>query len=1605
MDVQFKRETLEDSDAIFADAFSGVTTAVNENYYTVKIAKDTYDASTAFEFKDASGKTLSYDFLDNRLYIYGDSGFAISSSKVNTVEKSLYDLNLSGNDVQTTSLVKVNSATNKINLEFKDDAGTMHSEEIVLKDDLSVSGVTCQDLQHALELFLRKTTFQNENNGTSKESTYGIYVVYVRDSSTAGEYEIRFGCDAKKMMKASSYSLESCSVDGRTCMVQDMRVSGAFDAEKDVDKITIDSQEIDVSECNTVASVYQKVKSSITGTDISLSFDGTNLVFTSANTLSIKKDSTAVSSDSEDFVIAPKNGSSIRVDLGNISSSTTLLEVVQKIETYLVGTTITIDYAGKDHIEFKSSGEFSIESPHTNKILKALGFGDKNKSVYYEEHGVGEYRVFGSPIGEMDWTELIKIGNEWSVNAGIKASLTNINASATLGFLGVGITASGELGYTLGFDSTNPQKTTEGLGTFTNKLNVDVNASIGGVDKKILNATNCALTDGSVIKFDNLVNTFKTSISLDPFLSGISNFSIETVYGMVTDFAKKIVEATDGMNFEIPLINKKVSDLVNVADSVLSVVDTLRAENVTDIQSFAMYFSKYLEDAGLTVNPGVSTSNPKIVDLKWDNVNKAIEFDFDLMKIFGGDDGFDLNFGQSGKGINGHANLGLTGGLWFKMSALVSANNGFVLKDSGIKFGANIGISGSKLSFDLGFNAGVTNMDLLRNLIKVGSDGDDSFIHMKASFEGEIGSDGSHVTAVTFDKDNPPYSANATILGRLPISIKGYTLGNIYLGKWNSASNTVVGGDINNYAVAKSMADVFGSLDVKNIGFSMLMSEADKSGLIDGTLVADFSEVYTKIQSLGSGDIDFFDKIKLAVAGLDELFTRIESGLNGKIMSQLKDMPVMGDALSNGVDFLSAIRDRVLEPFSDFVYESTGFNAKMIAEKLGELFTSDLTSVTGISQYGITDAWSLADGIAYRSGAEYAEWFLKLSDIYRIGTDLGFDLGMPGLEIAGDGGVSLEIGWNLQFGFGISEQDGFYFFFNEGDENEFTAGAKVHFAKGSKINGSISKLAMQLEMDDDDLAEFSFNVDLGQQRVNHISNVISSITPDVVARTNISAGITVGFGKIEDGSSSSKYPKFNGNFDFEWDVFKGVTRLGFSNMTIDVGTFVSNVLGPVVNRAKEVIEPMKELIDFLTTPFPVLDDLGVELTPLKLAKMYSKNPDFDDSFIFEVKEIVNIADKIFAFGKASKDGDVYIELPNYWLIGGINSSGSSAANNFIQGKAKSTTLDNSKYMDTTAKPTLVDPDGKVSSNGLSDIVNSSSSDSHWNFFWQDMQGAYRLLLGEDIDLVHYTMSPLNFEFSWDTFFPVYGPLGVRLDIAFGANINLGFGYDTYGIRQYIGSGWKDYGALVNGFYVDDLHNGKDSSELEFYGGVKASAEFNGGIIKGGVGGGVTITTGLDMFDPNEDGKLRLKEFKQTAEDFGVMGMFDLKGKISAELFAYVEFLFYTEEWDITGEITLFDFTANVNRDLDPVMAHEDEDEGDVIANVGDNSQERVYKGGANNSLEDGQETVEFELDGDRVIWKGNEEHSVTVDTSKGGRLIIKSGADVDRIVEDVIFFL
>jgi len=53
----------------------------------------------------------------------------------------------------------------------------------------------------------------------------------------------------------------------------------------------------------------------------------------------------------------------------------------------------------------------------------------------------------------------------------------------------------------------------------------------------------------------------------------------------------------------------------------------------------------------------------------------------------------------------------------------------------------------------------------------------------------------------------------------------------------------------------------------------------------------------------------------------------------------------------------------------------------------------------------------------------------RIGQTYRWDRPISFDLGLDalGLGLELDAGIGLEIGWSLDFGFGVSENDGFYF--------------------------------------------------------------------------------------------------------------------------------------------------------------------------------------------------------------------------------------------------------------------------------------------------------------------------------------------------------------------------------------------------------------------------------------------------------------------------------------------------------------------------------------------------------------------------------------------------
>lgn len=1265
--------------------------------------------------------------------------------------------------------------------------------------------------------------------------------------------------------------------------------------------------------------------------------------------------------------------------------------------------------------------------------------------------------------------------------ADLSLTVNNAEISADVSIVGVELALNGNASIHAGFEASNlDANASKGQNDFQNwqftpTLRIDssaftltptVNLGVGdgGTDFS-LSPIILSLTDSnSETGADEFGLSVDTSAFINSVENAFGNFSMENVYAILKSLVKQISSFVEQSDVKIPVINKSVGELVNVANDIRDVVTKMRKDGITNLKSFEKFFIEHLSNSGLVNH----TPAKKLFEINF--VDSLYIFDFNIEKIFSTVQ--QLNFGKAEYGVSGNADLGVEGSFWLNISAKASFANGKfdLILNAPMDFGASVEIIGEKLSFNLGIDG---DAKLLKNLITVGSNKDEAFVYARAELLGQFG---SNDLLSTFNASSAyiNYDVPIAAFGKLPISVCGYSLGDVLIGKCDGS-----GVLLQEYADADSCRNGLASLftnyrnawllnndsnpdnDVEystpgafyvaqsdDIGFNLVTrdNESTEAGTkfsdCGGSFVVDMSSVYERILEISNGDIDWFDKIKLAVVGLNNLFDSLESSMNSGLMSNVKSVPVVGNALSSGVDFLGDLKHKVLEPFSNFVYESTGLSAKMLAEKMNVLFDGYFydDSKTLMDGQNVTlqilpgeggASWSQVNnsGTYYRSSQDenrgnYAEWFFRLGKDYSLGSDIGLDFGFPGLGLEAEGGVNLCLNWCLEFGFGVSENGGFYFIF--GDENEIDVTARASL--GAKILGKLAGLGLLLDTTGDHEAdiELSFGVDIDGKKTTDVNpsyattlirkkTVQEQGKDDVVAQTNyksialsdalgqipqfefdatvlVNAGITVGFATdVLDASnvvddSTPKFPNIMGEFVFDWNK-DGIQELGFNKIKIDMGEFISGVLGPIVSRIQKVVEPLKPLIDFLTTPFPVLDDLGIEITPLDLAKQYSQGK-FDDSMIYAIKDLIDMADKISKISKSSSN--LFLEIGNFVLIGGKGDEFSAI--DFLKGLSNNTSLNDSIGSYITPKKDLSGKDIDVAAAAGTELAKNGLNvgNGAWRFFWDKPQDIFKLLLGQDIMLVEYDMPKLSFDFNWDTFVRIWGPLGARLGISLNATIDLGFGYDTLGIRQWADSGRKDYGRLLNGFYVNDLDkNGDDKAELSFYGGLTAAAELNAGV-SAGVGGGVGINVGFNLNDPNKDGKIRLNEISQLFKSEGLFGFFDVEGAITAKLYAYVDLLFYTKKWDITGDITLFEF--DFTHELTPQINSENDD-GNVVANVGSNASSRVadHNDLGINAID---EVVDVTIDGNKLT----DQFGNTTEIKTGGKYIVNAENGNDKIV-------
>ncbi|MBV6627277.1 MAG: DUF4114 domain-containing protein [Rivularia sp. (in: Bacteria)] len=392
----------------------------------------------------------------------------------------------------------------------------------------------------------------------------------------------------------------------------------------------------------------------------------------------------------------------------------------------------------------------------------------------------------------------------------------------------------------------------------------------------------------------------------------------------------------------------------------------------------------------------------------------------------------------------------------------------------------------------------------------------------------------------------------------------------------------------------------------------------------------------------------------------------------------------------------------------------------------------------------------------------------------------------------------------------------------------------------------------------------------------------------------------------------------------------GNFNLTFSDITLDLGGFVTDLMSPIISYVNELIEPFEPIIDVLQTEIEILETLS-------LVDMFDENGDGSATLI----EVASYLATTFGGGnlKYQKFFDAVTGIID--LVDTINdledtiSSGDNLGVDFgdytLQNFAAAGSGDTSD-IDTS--------DTVNSTNNLNSNVKNSAKNKGGsvktkvkNFFsklddlgigiplLEDPLTAINLFLGQDVDLVTYDIPELDIEFNMRQEFPVPGTTikGI-LEGGFSLYSDLVVGFDTYGLSQWEEADFdlaESY-KILDGFYLSDLDPDTqvDVDELTLNATIAAGVSASAVVAKAEVTGGIRGTAGLDIIDGGEftgtsDGKLRGSE---VLEADSLFDLFSLSGSLDAFVKALVkvgiDLGFYEimeTVWEKEFSVTLFEF--------------------------------------------------------------------------------------------------
>jgi len=1326
---------------------------------------------------------------------------------------------------------------------------------------------------------------------------------------------------------------------------------------------------------------------------------------------------TAIEGNNYDFIITTQDGNEHGVSLAG-KENITVTELQEIIATATenqvtlaineAGTALQLTDANFDIAN--SEGLFKVTS--TNGSWAAMSLGilgvDANLEQGEKADGVIDGRaIAGASVTDRLFLEDAKLWGDLAVN-----TPNGINASASFGgFVDIELDGNGELAMHFETGLKNPDDAA------TNKDRVTISQlmdNFDSLDKVIVTPTitggiedngqkvygqltlTASITSSEAWIQELLEGTGTPQVKLvvehfgDPFgidpnipdnagpkitvdTSGLEDFKLNNFanfgFDGILDGLQKVssflgqFESFGFLNEPIPLINHSVNDLLGFADEFNDAIQEARNDPAGSLQTLE---SKLENALGLPagsdiIDLSIAEGDILKIDLDLDNsftdtLNVNLELgDSDLLNLTGKADldttgkiDFDLDFGID---LNNPANVYL-----FSTTGLVAT---LKIDSANVNFSSQIGpasfsIKNGSVKLGAEVKAGLQNVGE-RVLISELNFGEDLFVN----FDGTL----DDARTQLLDSNLPVYMPTDSIhAGDLTLTVD------------------------DSFAVQTS------GLDEIIAGFDL-------------------------------SDLSLLDQVVLLVDGVDLFLEGLQDVMDGEIGGL--SLPFIGDGLEDGARFIEDFRLGFIEELRTNIENAATPDQNFISQELFGLLGADglglLKDTNHDGNINIKDIGlkTNVDQQGLDISQQFMEWDMDLGgdvDVDDIGID--FDLGIPGLGLETKGDIALDIGWDLDLSFGISGTYGVYFnlFDPSTPELRFDVRATLDDAE---IAGKLGFLQLTITEDEVEPTYLfaGFAVDLQNKNdtdTKHDTKLSFSelgdlkIAPKIAAQAEINLDMMLSLNS-DMVDEPTAFPNIRSDFVLDWSlgdsnnqyialgeigdaIQEGLKLVEFQNVSLSLGSYISDFVAPLLNQIQDVTEPLQPMIDFLTAPFPVLSDVGIELTFLDLAEYFSDGR-FNTGFFESVLDIISFVNSI----DVGEFDDFWIDFGDFTVFD-INDDDLKQANltdpNLKLADKDAAYLDKAlKINDDPVNNAVADSSGNTRSgnnSGSANFYDSMKKNGSFDFpILSDPSQIFNLLMNKDATLITYDMKPLELGTVYESpFISIFGPLGARFGAGLGATIDFDFGFDTYGIRKFIDSDFVNPMLVFAGFFVDDGNH----PELQITGELYAKAELNLGIAYGGIKGGLEATVNFDLYDPDRDGKVRVDEMLNSIEfaNYNPLAIFDISGDVVAFLEWYVGVDLFIGSWEESGVIAdfkLIDFEVNFPRE--PVLAS-DLGGGVLQLNMGDLADQRL-----NGDTTDGNEVFTLSDSGNGVTIAAAGTSQTYDNISK---VVIRAGAGNDQII-------